>query len=226
MPNSVLDYVPHAVKAIAHWQKVETKTGKSLLLKDKTTLDEFIDLKDRLIAVQSENLTEANDRQRAQETRDDATKALHPLVKQARTTLKALIENVPGAKALPNQLPTGTDPVKYLQAARDIAEIWGRVNALSTTTHPELELPLTIPLRQGEDTVQITHANYTAAINAYANAVDTVATTRSAEALGRKTRDSLHKIARAKLVSYPIAAKARLADGDPLRATIPTFSNG
>lgn len=225
MPNSVLDYVPYAVKVIEHWQQVETKLGKSLLLKDKTTLDGFIDLKDRLIAVQSENLTEANNRQRAQETRDDAIMALHPLVKQARTTLKVLVESVPGATALPKLLPASSDPVKYLQAARDCAEIWGTVNALSAAAHPELELPLTIPVREGEDTVQITHAQFVAAINAYTAAVDTLVSARSAEALGRKTRDSLHKIARAKLVAYPLAVKARLADGDPLRATLPTLSS-
>ncbi len=38
MSTSTLDYVPHVKNAIAHWQQVEAKTNKALLLKDKTNL--------------------------------------------------------------------------------------------------------------------------------------------------------------------------------------------
>ncbi|WP_309712973.1 hypothetical protein [Armatimonas sp.] len=188
-------------------------------MKDKTNLSAMAELRDRLIAVHSDNLTEANNLQRAQETRDAALKTLHPLVKQARTSLKGLVEDVPGAKALPALLPANSEPQKYLQAANDIAEVWAKVNASDAE-------PVTIPILVGQETVQVTQAAFVAAVVAFSSAVDTLMTARSAEALGRKTRDSLHKIAKAKLIAYPAAAKARLADGDPLRATIPTFSNG
>ena len=218
MATSTLDYVHHIKNAIAHWQQIEAKTNKTLVLKDKTTLSAMTELRDRLIAVQSANLTEANNLQRAQETRDGALKTLHPLFKQARTSLKGLVEDVPGAKALPALLPANSEPQKYLQAANDIAEVWAKVNTSEAQ-------PITIPLLVGQETVQVTQAAFVAAVAAFSSAVDTLMTARSAEALGRKTRDSLHKIAKAKLIAYPTAAKARLADGDPLRATIPTFSS-
>ena len=219
MSTSILDYVPLVTKVIAHWQQIETKTSKSLLLKDKSTIDSLIDLKDRLVEVQAANLTESNNTQRAQEVRDGAIQTLHPLVKQARASLKGLVEDVPGAKALPRLLSATTEPQNYLQAARDIAEIWATAN----TAQPEA---LTIPVLDGEATVQVSHTAFLAAVSAYESAVSALTTTKTTEARGRKTRDNLHKTAHAKLVAYPLAAKGRLADGDPLRATIPTLTNG
>jgi hypothetical protein len=217
MANSLLDYLPLVKKTLIHWQQVETKTGKAFLLRDKTTRADLEALHTRLVALQSQNLTESNDRQRAQETRDGAIQALHPLVKQARTSLKGLTESTPGSAALPELLPSGSDPQKYLQAARDIAEIWATVNAGASE-------PLTVPVLEGETTVQITQAQFVGATAAYTSAVETLVAARTTEALGKKTRDNLHKTAKAKLLAYSPAAKARLADGDPLRTTIPTLS--
>ena len=213
MSTSILDYVPLAEKVLSHWQQVETQNNAPLVLKDKTTLTQFTELKDRLIAVQAENLTQQNARQRAQLARDSAIDALHLLVKQARTSLKA--EDV--SAVLPALLPPGSAPPKYLQAARDIAEVWESVNASGTA--------LTIPLRKGEATVQVSHAAFVAAITAYESAVRTLTQTQSAEAVGKKTRDSVHKTAHAKLLAYALAAKARLPEGDPLRDTIPLLSD-
>lgn len=224
MSLTLLEYVPIVDKTLAHWQQVETKTARPLFLKDKTTRADLAAVKDRLQTVHTANLTESNNRQRAQETRDSAVAVLHPLVKQARTTVKGLLERVPGAAALPKSLPTTSDPQKYLQAARDIAEIWTTVNALSPATNPDLGLPLTIPILDGETTVSVTLAQYNAAVAAYATAVDALTAAKTAELLGRKTRDIVHKLVRAKLIAYPTAAKARLAVGDPLRDTIPTVS--
>ena len=153
--------------------------------------------------MQAENLAESNNTQRAQEGRDRASQHLHPLVKQARASLKGLVEDVPGAAALPKLLPANAEPQKYLQAARDIAEIWATVN----TAQPEA---LTIPILDGEATVQVTHAAFRAAVTAYESADSTRTTAKAAHG---------------KLVAYPLAAKGRLADGDPLRATIPTLTN-
>ncbi|WP_309714516.1 hypothetical protein [Armatimonas sp.] len=214
-----LDYIPLMVKVIAHWQQVETKTGRPLLLKDKTTIDGFTDLKDQLKAQQSARITEQNDRQRAQEERDGALKTLHPMVKQARTSLKGLTEDVLGAKALPAFVASGSNPQKYLQAARDIAEVWATVNTAQDTA-------LTIPVLDGQTTIEIGQAQYVAAVDRYAAAVEALTAAQTTETLGKKTRDNLQKSAKVKLVAYPLAAKGRLADGDPLRATIPTLSGG
>jgi hypothetical protein len=226
MPVSILDYVPTMAKTIAHWQLVEAKTGRPLLLRDKTTRTQLTTLKTRLETLQTQNLAESNDRERAQEVRDGAIKILHPLVRQARTSLKGLTERVPGAGALPGLLPGGSDPQRYVQAARDIAEIWGKINALDARGNADIGLPLTIPILRGETTVQVSHAEFVAAIDAYQSAVGALVATKSAETLGKRTRDTAQKLAKGMLLAYPAAAKMRLADGDPLRTTIPTFSGG
>ena len=74
--------------------------------------------------------------------------------------------------------------------------------------------------------MQVTLAEYSAAVDAFENAVNALETAKAAENLGRKTRDVVQKLVKAKLIAYPVAAKGRLADGDPLRATIPTLTGG
>ncbi len=226
MSTSILDYAPITEKILAHWLQVETKTGRPLLLKDDTSHAELSTLKSRLSAVDLENIAQENTRQLAQEARDRAVAKLHPLFKQARTSLKGQVARVPGAKAIPALLPTGTDPQKYLQAARDLADLWARVNALDPRKNVGVALPVTIPILSGEATLQVSEAQYLAAVDAYALAVQALASARSAEELGKGVRDGLHKQVKAKLLLYPAAAKGVLAAGDPLRATIPTLTGG
>ncbi len=226
MPTSILDYAPITEKFLAHWLQVEAKTGKPLLLKDDTSHAELAALKSRLSTVQLENIAQENTRQIAQEARDHALAKLHPLFKQARTSLKGQVARVPGAKAIPTLLPTGTDPQKYLQAARDLADLWGRVNALDPRKNVGVALPLTIPILSGEATLSVSDAQYIAAIDDYALAVQALVMARSAEELGKGVRDGLHKQVKAKLLLYPAAARGVLAEGDPLRATIPTLTGG
>ena len=217
MPATTLDYLPISKKVLLHWGNVETASGSALLLKDGTTRKDFEALKDRLEAIGNSSTAEQNDRQRAQQTRDLAIGALHPLTKQARTTVQGLSSHVAAADALPKVPPIGSDPQKYLAVARDIEEILKTLNATLPT-------PVAIPIREGEVTAYVTLAEFSAAIDAYEAAADALALSQSAETLGRKTRDGVHKLVKEKVLLYPTAARGRLAVGDPLRDTIPTLT--
>jgi hypothetical protein len=222
MPTVVLtDLVPTLKLFLSHWTSVENTTQSALVLTNGATRDSLVDLLTQIEDATTAVLTSLNQQETLQSTRERLRKPVHSMAKQARLSLKGLAGNTDAIGALPSLPSATTNPTKYVPAVRDLADTWGRVNALPQASVPAATLPLTIPQEESGAIVQKTHAQFVAAIDALAASVDSVAENAQGLKELRGQRDTLHTQARAILKLYSPAVKGKLPAGHALLKNLP-----
>ena len=215
------DLVPTIKLFLSHWSSVENATQKALVLPDGTTRDGLVDLLARIQAETTAVLTTENEQQTLQSTRERLRAPLHIMAQQARKTLKGLAGNTDAIGALPVLPSATTNPAKYLPVVRDIADIWARVNALPPAAVPAATLPLTIPLDNAGEILDKTLTEFTTAVEAYSDAVDSVASKGQESKEHRGQRDTLHTLARELLKLYAPTVRGKLPAGHALLKNLP-----
>ncbi len=114
----------------------------------------------------------------------------------------------------------------FVAALEDIADVWGRVNALPQASVPAARLPLKIPLTENNALVSLTLEQFNARLAALRTAAQALTQAEDAVTVGIGTRDGLHDQAAAVVKDYGIVARSVLPEGHPLLKTIPTLTGG
>ena len=227
MPTlKLINNLPVLNHTLTHWNQLETVIADSVTLPDGTTRDGAQDLATSLQSVEAALMTARNALSVAQGTRNQAREALYPAAKQARKSLRGLAKNVPEVLGLPTVPPVTSAPAVLLAALEDIADVWGRVNALPAARVPAAHLPLKIPLTENNALVSLTLEQFNTRLAALRSAAQVLTEAEDTVTVGIGTRDGLHDQAAEVVKSYGTVARSVLPDGHPLLKTIPTLTGG
>ena len=127
---------------------------------------------------------------------------------------------------LPTVPPVTSAPALFVAALEDIADVWGRVNALPQASVPAAHLPLKIPLTESNSLVSLTLEQFNARLAALRTAAQALTQAEDSVTVGIGTRDGLHDQAAAVVKDYGIVARSVLPEGHPLLKTISTLTGG
>jgi hypothetical protein len=152
--------------------------------------------------------------QEVQARRNDARKALLPLIKLFRKTVTGYLPDSVYAKQLPETPPVGANDRLFEDTGDDIASLWAAINADTTQD-------ITRPLVLSDGTDLAAFQALLATVKA-TNAALPVAKETARQA--RATRDEKVKQATAALGRYRKVAQVFLPPNHPLLATLPTLA--
>jgi hypothetical protein len=221
-----LNNLPVLNRALTHWTELEIMTADSVTLPDGTTRDRAQDLATSIQDAEAALMTARNTLSVAQGARNQARIALYPAAKQARKSLRGLAKNVPEVLGLPTVPPVTSAPAVFVAALEDIADVWGRVNALPQASVPAAHLPLRIPLTENNTLVSLTLEQLNARLVALRSAAQALTQAADSVTVSIGIRDGLHEQAAAVVKDYGVVARSVLPESHPLLKTIPKRTGG
>ncbi len=155
-----------------------------------------------------------NAQQDAQTRRNDARKALLPLIKLFRKTVTGYLPDSTYAKQLPETPPVGANDRLFEDTGDDIASLWAVINA---DTAQDITRPLV--LSDGTDL-----AGFQALLSTVKATNAALPVAKETARQVRATRDEKVKRAIAALGRYRKVAQVFLPPNHPLLATLPTLA--
>ncbi len=219
----IVAFAAHTRKFLKHWTDAEDALGSPVLLNNGETRKDLATLLSDLEATEAELLTAQNTRQETQKDRNTTRTSAHRVGKKARITLQKLAAKAGATGGLPARMPSlNAEPGDVLQALRDVAEVWKRVNQLAPSDVPATPLPLIVSVEKEDKTVEsVSLVEYNGRIQTLAQRVTALSEANTDEARLRGQRDKLIERVRPLLKDYRGVASARLPAGHALLKTIP-----
>ncbi len=221
----IVAFAAHTRKFLKHWADSEEALGTPILLNNGETRADLTALLTDLETTEAELLTAQNTRQEEQKDRNTTRASVHRVGKKARITLQKLAAKAGATGGLPARMPSlNAEPGDVLQALRDIAEVWKRVNQLAPPEVPATPLPLIVSVEKEDKTVEsVSLVEYNGRIQTFARSVTGLSEANTDEARLRGQRDKLIERVRPLLKDYRGVAAMRLPAGHALLKTIPAL---
>lgn len=217
--TSIGSYLTTMDEFLAHWSQVNVELGGTpetqMKLKGGHTLADFTADQAALQAAITALPDLENDRQLAAADRDAEKANLRERLRQFRAAVSNELDETPYERALPKLVELGSAETKFLAAFDDMASLWAKINADTTT--PGFTAPLTLA---GAYAL----AGFTVDLAGLRTGFKTVTNTESDARLARERRDQQLDDVRERLNQYRSAVEANFTPGDPLLETLPALS--
>ncbi len=214
--NSIATYIPTCDEFNAHWTSVNADRIANALaeitLKGGYTRAMFEADRNALEAAISATEGFENVLELATTTRDNQKNALVDRLKQFRAGVQGDLDDTPYVSALSTVPSFSMAESKWLRAFDDMADLWARINADTTT--PDFTAPLL--LRGG-----YTLADFTAELAAMRAQFKAVTTAENNADIGRAERDALLSPIRARMLQYRKKIAVEYDEEHPLFVSLP-----
>lgn len=200
-----------------HWALVNAALGapaNNLKLEGGFTLAQFLLLRDALQDAMSAIEGFENGRQIAADERDTTKTSLRDRLSQFRAMIRVLLPKSKYASSVPVLPDFGAAESKFLAPFDDAADLWGRIDADTTTAG--FTPPLVI--------AGYARANFVSDIAAMRAAFLAILTADNDKRMGLKERDVLMDSAREYMVQYRAGVEGLLGPNHPLTQTLPIIT--
>lgn len=194
--------------AVRHWQAAEAQLGRAIVLKSGIGVAELSALQQEVAALATAQSDPENRRSAAATTRDTTRTAVRNVNSRFTTTVRGLLPETDFVKMLPTLPTSNAVAEKQLVVARDLENIWARIDVLPADAYPSLTPPLTILVKEDSITHSLTLADYRTRIAAFVAAQDTIRALDETLSVLLFRRDETLKKARTVLNAYRAAIRA------------------
>lgn len=212
-------YLPTMDEFKAHWESTNVSLGGSpstdLKLKGGFTIAHFEVDRSALQTAITGIVGLENVRQLAAADRDLKKAALRSRLKQFRAAVECYLEETPYEAALPTLPDFGSEESKFLARFDDMANLWERIDADSTT--PGWTGPLTLAGGYAR-------AAFVADLAAMRESYRAVTTANQNLSLGREQRNSMLRPIVKRLKQYRKAVVSKFAEGHAQLTALPTLT--
>lgn len=209
-------YVPTCDAFLAHWDQAETALPGEITFRFRDVAsfnrDGLDDLRSDMEAALDQLVVENNNLEFAWGDRDLKRNALHPRFSQFGRGIRFKLKDTPYVRMLPKVPSKNGAPAKINTAAKDVSDLWIRVDADASV--PGFTPPLVLPNAYDLATFDTERTAMKAAFEA-------VGVAESSAKLQREKRNDLKKTIRAVLVEYRKAVGALFPPDDPIVDSLP-----